>query len=128
MESTRKPFFTTGDVGETVEIEGNELKVGGNSKTVTWSDATFRAAHSDCKGTIKAVEQKLQGKVQLVNVNQECQLQNSSEFENWFENPVDGACKLHLNSKGLKGNIPSTIANLTCKDRITAMYSPASAS
>ena len=67
-------MFSKADIGKTVEITGDKLKVGSTDggsfyPAVRWGGA----AHTDCRGTIKCVEEGLYGRVQL---------KGGSEFEN----------------------------------------------
>jgi hypothetical protein len=69
--------FTNADVGKEVRIKGDYVEIGGQERTVIWRDAK----HHDCSGTIKSVEEKYKGKVQL---------EDGQEFENGASRAVDG--------------------------------------
>ena len=67
--STHGSAFTNADIGKTVSIKGDDVKIDDVSRSIAWGDAK----HHDCTGTIKSVEEKPKGKVQLTD---------KQEFEN----------------------------------------------
>ena len=87
--------ISSADVGKKVSIKGDALKISGEPRGVTWTDAK----HHDLSGKIKRVEEKYKGKVQL---------EDGEEFENGAPVPlilqdftaeyafVDINCKNHV--------------------------------
>ena len=63
------PPISSTDVGKFLYIEDDEVFVDGVARTVNWGDAK----HHDLQGTIKSVEEKFKGKVEL---------EDGQEFEN----------------------------------------------
>ena len=74
--------FSNADVGKMVCITGHDVRIDGNVRKVNWHDARYH----DVKGTIKSVETRYRGKVEL---------EDGQEFENGEQVP-HWDCPTHI--------------------------------
>ena len=61
MVAVPMPAFSNADVGQTVSITGNDVLVDGKVRFVYWGDAK----HNNMQGTVKSIDPKYKGKVEL---------------------------------------------------------------
>ena len=55
------PGFTHADIGKTVCIKGDDVKIDGVSRIISWGNS----CHHNCSGTIQSVDETPKGRVQL---------------------------------------------------------------
>merc|ERR550537_1801231 len=70
--------FTPTDIGKTIEIQGDTVKVEGVERRITWGDAE----HHNCHATITGVQESLKGNVTIGDGSK-----TPGAAPSWFQNP-----------------------------------------
>lgn len=71
--------FTPTDIGKTIEIQGDTVKVEGVQRQITWGDAE----HHNCHATITGVQESLKGNVTIGDGSK-----TPGATPSWFQNPA----------------------------------------